>query len=118
MLATNSFRSIQEQVRLLGESLDATELEAYVRGDGPTSEWVPDNGAKTNLLRTKDWHMGRVKFFFERFVGRQPVDPIRVDHHPTLGWVAHDGAHRVLGAHFAGVGGIEAIFPETMTGAL
>ena len=97
-----ALQGLELQVRLLGETLEQAELAAYVAGPGPSSEYVPD-GLAYNPRRTKAWHLGRVKYFYEAFRDGRAVDPICVARGPAIGHFPAQGAHRVLGAHLAGI---------------
>ena len=106
LLYPNCLVAVGEQVRLLGGSLTEQELVNYVSGTGPTAGDARD-GPALNPARPKSWHLGRVKYFFDRFKTGLAVDPIKLAHHPLLGLHVQDGAHRLLGAHYAGKAQIE-----------
>jgi hypothetical protein len=62
-----------------------------------------------------EWHFGRVRFFYDRFLAGKPVDPITVDNHCHNGIIypepdVLDGHHRLAGALYARVKRIPAYY--------
>jgi hypothetical protein len=110
-----SLTGIQNQVARLGGSLSEAELIAYIARNGPTSGFAPESGDATNPFRPKAWHLGRVKYFYERFKSGAAVEPILIHYHPRVGWHVGDGSHRLLGAFFTGQGEIAATFTPDAT---
>jgi hypothetical protein len=101
LLYPNALAAVQAQVRQLGESISAREFRSYIDGAGPVAEFAPDDRRVGNPDRPKAWHLGRVKYFYQSFMNGTPVEPIEVVNFPGRGWIVSDGAHRLLGAHFA-----------------
>jgi hypothetical protein len=102
LLWANAMNGVLLQVHRLGERLTEEDFRAYIKGEGPTSEFVPDNGKAVNPERSKSWHLGRVKYFYQSFIVGVAVEPIMIAYYQEIGVVAQDGAHRVIGAYFAG----------------
>jgi hypothetical protein len=108
-LFEQTLRGVQQQVLYLGETVTAQEFAAYVESTGPVADFVADNGQAVNPARSKQWHLGRVKFFYEKFRLGSAVEPIELSHHPLVGICVSDGSHRLLGAYLAGAREVDAL---------
>jgi len=64
------------------------------------------------VKHTLRYHLGRIRYFYNRFVEGKPVEPIELDndcdHGHIYGPIVTDGHHRLIGAFFAHQPTIEA----------
>jgi hypothetical protein len=82
---------------LLGRTISKEQVLRAKPRDG-----IPGASGRSALR----YHLGRIRYFYDRFVEGAPVDPIELDndcnHGCMYGPIVTDGHHRLLGAMFAG----------------